>query len=38
MNNYAEDCIHLKACRRICKYNKIRNRGCKEDYFYKKEN
>ena len=32
MNNYAEDCIHLKACRRICKYHKINNRGCTEDY------
>ena len=33
MNNYyADDCIHLKACRRICKFHKINNRGCKPDY------
>lgn len=23
-----DDCIHLKACRRLCKLKKIRNRGC----------
>lgn len=29
---YADDCIHLKACRRICKFHKINNRGCQKDY------
>lgn len=30
--DYAEDCIHLKACRRLCKYHNINNRGCRKDY------
>ena len=29
---YAEDCIHLKACRRMCKYHNINNRGCTKSY------
>lgn len=29
---YADDCIHLKACRRMCKYHNINNRGCRKDY------
>lgn len=32
MTDFAEDCIHLKACRRICKFHKINNRGCRKDY------
>ena len=27
-NEYPEDCIHLKACRRLCKIAKIASRGC----------
>ena len=30
--DYADDCIHLKACRRICKFHNINNRGCRADY------
>ena len=29
--DYADDCIHLKACRRICKFHNINNRRCKKD-------
>lgn len=36
--NYAKDCIHLKACRRICKYYQINNRGCTKDYCTAYEN
>lgn len=25
-----EDCMHLKACRRLCKIGKIHGRGCNE--------
>ena len=28
---YQEDCIHLKACRRLCKIHKINKRGCNEN-------
>lgn len=29
---FADDCIHLKACRRMCKYHGINNRGCTKSY------
>lgn len=32
MIDFAEDCVHLKACRRICKFHNINNRGCRADY------
>ena len=38
MTNYADDCIHLKACRRICKYYKITKRGCTKNYCTAYEN
>lgn len=28
MRQYADDCIHLKACRRMCKIAQIYNRHC----------
>lgn len=28
---YMEDCIHLHACRRLCKMHKIKSRGCNDD-------
>ena len=28
MNSYAEDCVHLHACRRLCKIAKVKSRGC----------
>ena len=27
-SDYMDDCIHLKACRRLCKIGKINSRGC----------
>lgn len=30
-NEYMEDCIHLHACRRLCKIHKIKSRGCNID-------
>ena len=31
MNQYAEDCIHLRACRRLCVIGKVNNRYCKSE-------
>lgn len=36
MSDYAQNCIHLRACRRLCKiakqyYKPINNRNCNED-------
>ncbi len=28
---FKDDCIHLKACRRLCKMHNLRNRGCNEN-------
>ena len=28
--NYMKDCIHIKACRRLCKIANIKNRGCND--------
>lgn len=28
INDYAYDCVHLHACRRLCKRNGIKSRGC----------
>ena len=30
MNDFKEDCVHLHACRRLCKMHDIRNRGCND--------
>ena len=30
-NNYPDNCIHLHACRRICKIYKIQNRDCNKE-------
>lgn len=30
IREYKDDCIHLKACRRLCKIGKITNRCCND--------